>query len=172
MIEMSDNILLPLFGKLKPQPGGLQASALLGVRPAFSLLLFYVVVFTLWALLVFFLLFILRLVLKRDWLAAIVVALIGAGTNQGGEYPIVTYALLAVIWLSILLVLIRFGMLALVLGLVIQNALTLFPTTSHFSRWYASAGLTGIIVILALALYGFYTGLAGKPLFTGAVLDT
>ena len=172
LMEMSDNVLLPLFGKPLPQPGGIQASALLGVRTALALLLFYVVVYVLYALFIFFLLFILRLVLKRDWLAAIIVVVIGAGTNQGGEHPIATYAFLAVIWLSILLVLIRFGMLAVGVGLVVQNALVLFPTTVHFSRWYASAGLAGIIVILGLALYGFYTGLAGKPIFSAAVLDT
>jgi hypothetical protein len=43
--------------------------------------------------------------------------------------------------------------------------------TSHLSRWYANAGLTGILVIAALAVYGFFTGLAGRPLFTGAALD-
>ena len=171
VIETSDNFLVRLFGKAQPQPGAIQASTLLGIRPALSSLLFYVVVYVLWALLIFFFLFILRLVLKRDWIAAIVVVLIGVGTNQGGEYPLVSYALLALIWLSILLVLIRFGMLALVVGSVVQNVLVVFPTTSHFSRWYASAGLTGIIVILGLALYGCHTSLAGKPLFTASILD-
>ena len=106
--------------------------------------------------------------MKRDWLAAIIVVLIGASTNQGGEYPFVTFAFLGLIWLSILLVLRRFGVPALVVGLVVQNVLVVFPTTSHLSRWYASAGLAGILVILGLAIYGFYTGLAGKPLFTAA----
>jgi hypothetical protein len=172
VVEMSDNVLLPLFGKLPPEPGGLVTSALLGVRPAIGLVLFYVFIFVVWALAIFFLLFLLRLLLKRDWIAAIVLVLIGTGTNPGGEYPIATFTFLAIIWLSILLVLRRFGMLALVVGLVVQNVLTVFPTTSHFSRWYASAGLTGIVVILGLAIYGFYTSLAGKPLFTAAALDT
>jgi hypothetical protein len=56
-------------------------------------------------------------------------------------------------------------------GLAVQNVLVVFPMTAHLSRWYASAGLTGIIVIAALLAYGFYTGLAGRPLFTGAALD-
>ncbi len=172
VVETSDNFLLPLFGKLPPEPGGLEASALLGVRTAISLVLFYVLFFVVWALAIFFFLFLLRLLLKRDWIAAIVLVLIGAGTNPGGEYPIVIFALLGIIWLSILLVLRRFGMLTLVVGLVVQNVLNVFPTTSHFSRWYASAGLTGIVVILGLAIYGFYTSLGGKPLFTEAALDT
>jgi serine/threonine protein kinase len=171
MFEISDNFLLPLLGKSAPEPGGLQSSSLLGVRWAIGALLMYVLFFVLYALVIFFLLFVLRQVVKRDWLAAIIVVLIGAATNQGGEYPVMTYSLLAIIWLSILLVLIRFGMLTLVVGLVVQNVLTVFPTTAHLSRWYASSGLTGIVVILGLALYGFYTSLAGKPLFTMEALE-
>jgi hypothetical protein len=63
------------------------------------------------------------------------------------------------------------GLLALVVGLVVQNILVVFPMTSHLSRWYANAGLTGIVVIAGLAVFGFFTALAGRPLFTGAALD-
>ena len=171
MFETCDNFLLPALGEAPPEPGGLQASSLLGVRYAIASLLLYILVYVLYALVIFFLLFALRLVVKRDWLAAIVVALVGAGTNSGGEYPAVTYLFLGIIWLSILFMLRRFGVLALVVGLVVQNVLVVFPTTSHLSRWYANAGLTGIVVILALTIYGFKTGLGGKPLFKAAVLD-
>jgi hypothetical protein len=99
------------------------------------------------------------------------VAFIGAATNAGGEYPALTYLYLGIIWLSILLMLRRFGMLTLVVGLVVQNVLLVFPTTSHFSRWYASAGLTAIVVVLGVACHGFYASLGGKPLFSGAALD-
>jgi len=77
----------------------------------------------------------------------------------------------ALIWLSIVLILKRFGLLALVVGLVIQNVLQVFPITSHFSRWYASAGLAGILVIGTVGLYGFYMSLGGKPVFSVAALD-
>ena len=167
----SDNFLLPLLGKSPPEPGGLQYSSLLGVRSAIASLLLYVLVYVLYALVIFFVLFAIRLLVKRDWLAAIIVAFIGAATNAGGEYPALTYLYLGIIWLSILLMLRRFGMLTLVVGLVVQNVLLVFPTTSHFSRWYASAGLTAIVVVLGLACYGFYVSLGGKPLFSGAALD-
>jgi Protein kinase domain len=171
VFEQSDNFLLPLFGKLPPMPGGLQPSALLGVRPALGALLFYILFFLLYSLLIFFLLFLLRLALRKDWIAALVIVLVGAGTNGGGDDPISTFIFAAVIWGSIVLVLKKFGLLALVVGFVVQNILAVFPTTSHFSRWYANAGLAGIVVIALAAAYGFYTALAGQPVFTGAVLD-
>ncbi len=171
MVEMSDNFLLPLFGKLPPAPGGIETTALLGVRPSIGALLFYILSFLLYTLLIFFFLFLLRLVFRRDWIGAIILVLIAAGTNSGGEYPVLTYLYFVIIWFSIVLVLKKVGLLALIAGLVVQNVLVVFPMTSHLSRWYANAGLTGIAVITALLIYGFFTGLAGRPLFTGAALD-
>jgi serine/threonine-protein kinase len=171
LFEMSDNVLLPLFGKLPPMPNGIDAHALLGVRPAFGGLLFYILAFLLYSLLIFFFLFLLRFVVRHDGIAAIILVLIATGTNSAGEYPVFTYLYFVIIWSSIVLVLKKVGLLAIVVGLVVQNVLVVFPMTSHLSRWYATAGLTGIVVISALALYGFFTGLAGRPLFSGAALD-
>ncbi len=171
LFEMSDNLLLPLFGKLPPMPNGIDPHNLLGVRVALGGLLLYVLAFLLYSLLIFFFLFLLRLLFRRDWIAATILVLIATGTNSPGEYPVLTYLLLGIIWISIVLILKKVGLLALVVGLVVQNVLVVFPMTSHLSRWYANAGLTGILVIAALLAYGFFTALAGRPIFTGAVLD-
>jgi len=171
LFEQTDNFLLPLFGAPPPQPGGIQPETLLGVRPALGQLLLYVLIFLMYALFIFFFLFLLRLALKRDWIAAIVIVLLGAGTNPGAEYPVVTFVLLGIIWLSIVLVLKRVGLLAILVGLVVQNVLVVFPMTFHLSRWYATAGLTGIVVILALTIYGFFTALAGQRIFSVEALD-
>ena len=171
VVEQSDNFLMPLLGKLSPMPGGLQTSSLLGARQALGSLLFYILFFILYGLLIFFLLFLLRLVLRKDWIAALVVVIIGTITNTGGEYPVATFLFAGIIWASIILILKKFGLLALVVGLVVQNVLIVFPTTSHLSRWYAAAGLAGIVAITVTVAFGFYTALGGQPLFTGAALD-
>jgi len=98
-------------------------------------------------------------------------ALVAASTNTGGDYPIVRFAAAALMWLSIVPILRRYGLLALVVGLVVQNVLLVFPLTSHLARWYAPVGLAGIFVIAAVGVYGFYTSLGGKPLFSAAALD-
>jgi hypothetical protein len=152
-------------------PGGLDASSLLGARLAFGALVFYVLFFLLYSLLIFFLLFLLRLTLRKDWIAALVVVFVGAITNTGGEYPAAQFIYAALIWVSIVVILKRFGLLTLIVGLVVQNVLIVFPTTSHFFRWYANAGLAGMVFIAFAVAYGFYTALAGQPLFTGAALD-
>jgi len=159
------------LGKLPPMPGGLQPSSLLGAREALGSLLFYILFFILYGLLIFFLLFLLRLALRKDWIAALVVVFVGTITNTGGEYPVANFLFAAIIWSSIILILKKFGLLSLVVGLVVQNVLIVFPTTSHLSRWYAAAGMAGIVAIVVTVAFGFYTALGGQPLFTGAVLD-
>ena len=165
------NYLLPLFGKLPPSPGFVSADSLLGVRPAIGLLLSYVLVFVIYALFIFFLFFLLRRLFRKDWIAAIVVVLLGAGTNTGNEYPIFIFFAGVLIWLSLLLVLKYFGLLVLVVGLVVQNVLVVFPVTSHLSLWYAGAALAGLLAISALAVYGFSTALAGQPIFGKRLLE-
>ena len=46
-----------------------------------------------------------------------------------------------------------------------------FPLTTQWSAWYAGISLTGILLMAALAFYGFYTSLGGQPVFGGAVLE-
>ncbi len=109
--------------------------------------------------------------LRKDWLATIAAVILFSASNLGNEYPILSFVFSAVIWISILMVLKRFGLLVLVTGLVAQNVLIVFPVTVHLSRWYAAPALTGLAVIAALAFYGFHTARAGQPIFSGAAFD-
>lgn len=166
-----DNVLLPLLGLLPPQPGTPFMDSLLGIRQTLGSVFAFTWIFVLYSLAIFFVLFLLRLLVRKDWIAAIVVVFLGAITNTGGDYFWSTFLLSAVIWLSIYLVLRRFGLLALVVGLVVQNILVTFPMTMHLSRWYASGAIAGITIIITIALFAFHTALAGQALFSAKVLD-
>ena len=169
--EVSDNLILPLLRKLPPVPNVGHTEALLGVRAAIGLLLAYVFFWIVYALGIFFVVFLLRLALRKDWLAGIAAVILFSIPSLNDESPILSFLMAVLIWVSILLVLKRFGLLAMVTGLVVQNVLILFPVTTHFSRWYAAPGLTGLAFIAALAFYGFHNARAGKPIFSAAVLD-
>jgi len=169
IFESFDNFLLPAFGKLPPEPGFVAGETLVSLRNSLGLAMHYTWIFVLYTLLIFFLFFLLRLVVRKDWLAGTVIVFIGAITNSGGDYAWATFIASAVIWLSIYLVLRRFGLVALVTGLVVQNILVVSPVTTHWSRWYAANAIVGMAVIVALALYGFYTALAGQEIFPGAL---
>jgi hypothetical protein len=171
LFEVSDNFILPLLGKLPPTPNIGLTESLLGVRVAAGILVGNVAFWVLYGLGVFFLIFLLRLLLRKDLLVAIVATTLFSISSLGGEYPVLDFVFTAVIWFSILLVLKQFGLLVLVTGLVAQNVLILFPVTTHLSRWYAAPAMTGLAFFAALAFYGFHTARAGQPLFPGAVLD-
>jgi hypothetical protein len=172
--ETSDNLVLPLFGKLPPMPGGVSTDSLLGVRHALALLMLYVLSQLLYALCVFFVLFILQRLLGRTWLAILVVVAIGTFLSFGntGENPVFGAVALVVLYVSFLLVLKRYGLLPLVVGLVVQNVLLIFPATVHLSRWYAAPALAGLSAIFLLAVYAFRTALAGQSLFSVDSLDS
>jgi len=171
IVEVSDNLILPLLRKLPPVPNIGHTETLLGVRAAIGLLLAYVFFWIVYALGIFFVVFLLRLALRKDWLAGIAAVILFSIPSLNDESPILSFLMAVLIWVSILLVLKRFGLLAMVTGLVVQNVLILFPVTTHFSRWYAAPGLTGLAFIAALSFYGFHTARAGQPIFSGAVLD-
>jgi hypothetical protein len=40
-----------------------------------------------------------------------------------------------------------------------------FPITTHLAAWYAGIGMVGVLLLIGLTVYGFYTSLGGQPLF-------
>ena len=169
IFEGSDNFILPLLGKLPPIPGGVSTESLLGVRHAFAQILLYVLGQTIDSLGIFFMLFVLQRILRTTWLAMIVVAIAGTLLSLGSnsdEYQWVSAVALVVLYISFLLVLKRFGLLPLVVGLVVQQVLQAFPATIHLARWYAAPSLAGLAAIAALTIYGFRTALAGQPVIS------
>jgi hypothetical protein len=115
-----------------------------------------------------FVLFLLRVLLRKEWAAAVAWAVLFtllASTDPTGLVSAAIFSCLAVF------VMIRFGLLALVFNFIVFNIMQRFPLTTQGSAWYAGIGLTGILLIVAMAVYGFYTSLAGRPVFGEALLE-
>jgi hypothetical protein len=68
------------------------------------------------------------------------------------------------------LFLLRFGLLARAAFGIVVSILSDFPITLQ-RAWYAEIGFTGVVLLLALALYAFYTSLGGQPLFGRVSLE-
>jgi serine/threonine-protein kinase len=115
--------------------------------------------------------FLLRAVLRKEWLAAGAFALILAVPFEGGGFggPIAA-AFGLVQAAALILVFLRFGLLAFVFGNYFAHFLE-FPLTTDSSAWYAGTSLFLLLVLAALAIYGFRIATAGRPLFSGARLD-
>ena len=114
----------------------------------------------------------LRVLLRKEWAAAVAWVLLFAVVTAGGSRfdPVALVGALIFSSLAVF-VMIRFGLLALVVNWVVYHILESFPLTTQGSVWYAGISLTGILLMAGLAFYGFYTSLGGRPVFGGAVLE-
>ena len=68
-------------------------------------------------------------------------------------------------------VLYRFGLLAAVSAMFFAHLWVFYAVTTELSAWYATDFLIALTICVALAVFGFYTSLAGQPLFGGKLLE-
>jgi hypothetical protein len=133
--------------------------------------------FLFFALLVLFLLLGLRLLLRRGWLAIAAVLLIQIAVDAISRSPEESLAGAAInvlqgtiFWAIMLLVTVRFGLLAiafyLFLGVMIGT-----PATWGLTGWQSSPSWTAILILAVVTGYGFHTALAGRSLFRDELLD-
>ena len=120
--------------------------------------------------------FLLRAALRKEWLAAGAFALImavplsGVATERVEAGGLIAAAFGLVKAAALIFVFLRFGLLAIVFGNYFGHLLEL-PLTTDPSAWYAGTSLFLLIVLAALAIYGFRIATASRPLFSGARLD-
>jgi hypothetical protein len=115
----------------------------------------------------FVLIFILRVALRRDWLAAGGVVLIYMALNwlANPASPALSALFGGVQTALLVFVMLRFGLVALIASSFALELLIMFPITADFSVWYAGASLFALLSVAAMAAFGFRTSLAGRPLF-------
>jgi serine/threonine-protein kinase len=120
------------------------------------------------------LLILLVTIFRKQWLATAVLwtlyfLILGLAFASGGHW-------IAWLWTGSIATIIvvcvsRFGLLALIsfqffFTLSFHNAIT-----ANFSSWYFGNTIFAAVVILGLAIYGFYTSLAGQPVFSGKLFE-
>jgi hypothetical protein len=124
------------------------------------------------AFLFLFFLFLFRAVLRREWVAGVAMVLflptlIFALTGS----PFVLVMTMILNGATVFLIT-RLGLLAMVVSVALQTCfLQTFPLTTNASAWYAGLSLSGILLMAAIACYGFYTSLGGRPMFGSAALE-
>jgi len=117
-------------------------------------------------------LLIFRLLLRRTWpavMATSLLAMVLFFPDSGGApgYAVGFALALTLSWL----VLFRAGLLAFATMFCVTALVEQMPLTPHPAGWYLGAMLLALAVIVAPALYGFWTSQAGRPLFRDEVLE-
>jgi hypothetical protein len=124
------------------------------------------------ALAMLFVFFLLRVLLRREWAAAVLFVLVFSAQDALSHDSVLLVGIANVLSFgATVFVLVRFGLLAVVASFWFGVILESFPITPDLSAWYAGIGLVGACLLLGLTLYGFYTSLGGQPLFGRVSLE-
>jgi hypothetical protein len=115
------------------------------------------------ALFVFFLLFLLRLLLRKQWLAATVFAGIFALLNALDSDQAVIRGVSAFLYFGMFaFVILRWGLTALFVGVLVGDLLLIVPATTDLSAWYIGQTLLVVAIPVALASWAFYQSVSGR----------
>lgn len=142
-----------------------------GLRFTIADILINIVTFVFGALAFFMVFFLIRRLIRHDFLAAVVMLALIAGLALLGENPYFHFGLNALLFGMAIFVLTRFGLLPLVIMLVLDNTLRVYPLTTHITEWYAEPTIFMGLLILAATVYSFYTATAGRPLLGRIAVD-
>lgn len=126
------------------------------------------------ALLIALLFVVMRLIVRRSWLAVtLVVALLMLLSNNGrfvsGGWTDFMFGLAVVAILSITVF--RFGLLTLAVAIFVDGIVSTVPLSPSPSAWWAMPGNIALLMVAGLIAFGFYAARTGEPLFGREVFD-
>jgi predicted Ser/Thr protein kinase len=114
----------------------------------------------------FLLIFLLRLMLRRDWLAGATFVLIFVLIKTlGSGDPLWVLPIWVVVYTVFVVLLLRYGIVPLVASIFTADFLLSSPAILDFSAWFIATSLLSLLAVLAVAAYGFRCTVAGKRLF-------
>jgi len=165
--------LIQIFGSLVYRMAGIPAvriaidtSVLLGGRHLAGQFLYVVADALYKSLGILFLIFLGRMLLRKQWLTAGVIVVSLAGINAANAInPFIGWPVNIAFFGVVVFTLMRFGLLSMSVALFMSLFIGQFPLTSDWSVWYSGEIAFTAIAVLAIALFGFRTAQAGRSLF-------
>jgi serine/threonine-protein kinase len=161
------SVLMVLYTALRGgEPSLPSLSALLGVRYEAAQMLTAVPGALLSSTIYLLMLFLLRVLLRKQWLAGPAFVIIMSVVPAIGSATIRLDIMEGAIFFgAVTFVLLRFGLLAAIAAYVSYYLLQTYPPTLDLSAWYVGLVPIPLLAVAAIAIYGFRTSLAGRPLF-------
>jgi serine/threonine-protein kinase len=114
----------------------------------------------------FFLLFGLKFLLRKDWLAAIAfVALFALPRGLEDSHPAIELPTLVLVYSIAVLIVLRFGLIPLAVAIFTVDMISNLPFSGDLSAWFMTNSWLAVFSVVALAAWGFYHSLGGQPLW-------
>ncbi len=176
LLGMAWSILFGI-GFVLAQRSGLQPSfsdrgVLFGLRGTLGTVIYHLTNSVIGTLQFFFVMFVLRVIARKPWLAAICFVAVFAGMRIiGSSNPWTIGALYVAIYGIAAFVVLRFGFVSLAAGIFVADLLLNIPTVTTMSSWFVGNLMFVLAVVLALAAWGCYTSLGGQKIFGERLLE-
>jgi predicted Ser/Thr protein kinase len=117
-------------------------------------------------LIFFFVLFGLKVLLRKEWIAAIAfVAIFALPRSLTSTYVKIELPAEIVVYAIAVLIVLRFGLVPLACAIFTINLMANIPFSADFSAWYMPTSILALLSVVALAGWGFYHSLGGQPLW-------
>ncbi|HUE44508.1 MAG TPA: serine/threonine-protein kinase [Candidatus Sulfotelmatobacter sp.] len=124
------------------------------------------------ALAFFLLLVLIKFIVRNQWLAlAIFVAIELTPRMLGSEHVILDFVVWTLVYGIAALAVVRFGLIALGIGVFLADVLLNVPYSLDFSNWYAAHNLVLVFSFFAIGVWGFYLSLGGNKLVKPEFFD-
>jgi hypothetical protein len=124
------------------------------------------------ALAFFLLLALIKFFARNQWLAlAIFVVIELTPRLLGSEHLVLDFVVWTLVYGIAALAVVRFGLIALGIGVFLADVLLNVPYSLDFSNWYAAHNLLIVFSFFAIGLWGFYLSLGGKKLLKAEFFD-
>ena len=178
LVGMGYDLIFAVDNEYTIRMGGIPSTgpkldALLGIPRALSVVLDRVQDGVLGSFLFFLLFFVLRAILRKEWLAggAFVLLFIGLRLfSSNNNYPAVDIPAMIIVYSVIVVMLLRCGLLALVVAIFVTDLVAEMVFTTNFSAWYGNGSLLLILLVSGLAIFAFRKSLGGHRI-SAALLD-
>jgi hypothetical protein len=114
-----------------------------------------------------------RVLLRRDWLVWVVIWIVASifATPNHDAHPIIDLLIAAISMSVALLLIIRYGIFVFAVANTVWALIWLGVPSLDFSRWYALPSVLTLVIVAAIAAYGFRAALAGRSAFGRSLLE-
>ena len=145
---------------------------LLGVRSIAGEMIAHVIYGMRSALMIFYLLFVLRVLLRNQWAAAAAVTVTFAALNMlTSTEPLVTGIVTLLYFGLLALAVLRWGLTSLFVAFVVADLLLVTPTTTDTSAWYLGATIVIGLLPVVIATWAFLASVSGARVRRAGMFD-
>jgi Protein kinase domain len=124
------------------------------------------------ALLFFFMLFLLRVLLRNQWIAsAVFVALWTVLNTLGSSHPLIDGPFIMAIYIIAAVALVRFSLVTLAVAVFTADSVGNLPMTLNPSIWYFGGVVFATASVVILAAWAFRAATAGRKLFAADLFE-